>query len=60
MPHYKLTYKLTVIKSVTIEAESAFGAWNKFKKRWRAKGEQDVRIHPDEAELQFIDHEEER
>ena len=58
MPKYKLTYKLVVIQTETIEAKTAFGGWNKFKKSWKKGGEQELLIDPENARIEYIAHEE--
>ena len=57
MPKYKLTYKLTIEKSETVEAQTAFGAWNKFKRQWKKTGEQEILLDPESTKIEYLSHE---
>ena len=58
MPKYRLTYKVIVTQTITIEAKTAFGAWNKFKKNWKKTGEPEILPDPENTKIEYISHEE--
>ena len=58
MSKHRLTYKLVVLQTVTVEAKTSFGAWNKFKKNWKKAGEQELLIDPENARIEYVAHEE--
>lgn len=58
MPKYKLTYKLVLTQTKEVEAKTAFGAWNKFKKSWKKAGEKEILIDPEDANIEYVSNEE--
>lgn len=58
MAKYRLTYHLVVTQTEIIEAKTAFGAWNKFKKNWEKTGEPAILPDPDNTKIEYISHEE--
>ena len=47
-----------IIQTEIVEAKTAFGAWNKFKKRWKKAGEQEIPVDPENTKIEYISHEE--